>query len=253
MISIKYIAIHVTDHCNLNCIDCSHFSPYRKHKEYQAEEYLPWIDLLSKQATIECLGLTGGESFLHKNLIDFVKKIKLKIKNIVLLTNGFWLKEENINKYKELFPLLSSLQFTKYKSIIEKIGGENKFNSLIEQLKKEFNLKIDLNINSLNTNIINEFDKIEFTETKISPKNCGYKNCPQLLTNGMLLKCPIGYSVFSTQNVSKSFTNSKELFYDLKNPKENLKNWLDRFPFDSCYYCRRVPTEWKSKGFQIHI
>ena len=87
--------IHLTDHCNLNCQMCDHFSPL-------AEEY--YLDLQDFQKQMERLSflfhneaqfirLLGGEPLLHPDVVSFfpITRACFPETDIKLYTNGLLL------------------------------------------------------------------------------------------------------------------------------------------------------------------
>lgn len=91
--SISQLAIHLTDHCNLNCVRCCHFSSLMKGeffipKEDFERDLRRLHDLLGDG--IPELMLTGGEPTLHPecdNIFTIAREAFPKAR-LVLLTNG---------------------------------------------------------------------------------------------------------------------------------------------------------------------
>ena len=70
---LEKIDIHITDHCNLNCKGCTHFSPLSE------EFYLNPVNFRADLARFAALTgaqlgqmfLLGGEPLLHPHLTEF--------------------------------------------------------------------------------------------------------------------------------------------------------------------------------------
>ena len=89
---INYVRLAVTDRCNLRCFYCMpeegiKFLPREDLLSY--EEMLRMIRLLADMG-IEKVRLTGGEPFVRRDLMGFVREIAAidGIKKIALTTNG---------------------------------------------------------------------------------------------------------------------------------------------------------------------
>jgi MoaA/NifB/PqqE/SkfB family radical SAM enzyme len=103
---LRSVGIHLTDHCNLNCIGCWHYSSLAKAFFLSLEEFEKDISRLSK-LTHQLLGninLMGGEPLLHPQFLDFVKLSRDYFPNskIKISTNGILLAEQDDNFWKVL-------------------------------------------------------------------------------------------------------------------------------------------------------
>ena len=97
---LEKIDIHITDHCNLNCKGCNHFSPISKEFYLDTEEYSRDIERLAKLSNGEIgkIFLIGGEPLLHPQLKDFFTITRRNFPNsrIIIITNGILLlKQDN--------------------------------------------------------------------------------------------------------------------------------------------------------------
>jgi organic radical activating enzyme len=88
----KTVNFRISYHCNINCRHCyNHSGPSRKNDMLPFDEMIRIIREMPK-ANIARLTLTGGEPFLH---LDLVKKLikearSNQIKKISIFSNGFW-------------------------------------------------------------------------------------------------------------------------------------------------------------------
>lgn len=64
---------HVTDHCNLNCAGCSHFSNLSPEVYKDAGEFERELSCLSQKLQIGTLRLLGGEPLLHPGLPELLR------------------------------------------------------------------------------------------------------------------------------------------------------------------------------------
>ena len=85
----------VTRRCNLACTYCSEFDNFSK--PVPTEELIRRVDLLAALGTT-AITLTGGETLLHPDLERIIEHIRLRGAMVVLITNGYLLNVERINK-----------------------------------------------------------------------------------------------------------------------------------------------------------
>lgn len=85
------LEVHVTDHCNLNCKGCGHFSCISPRKFTDPEQFDRDMRRLSELlSNIEILSLLGGEPLLHKEVLSFVSSARraFPMAQVHLVTNG---------------------------------------------------------------------------------------------------------------------------------------------------------------------
>ncbi len=91
---ITYIRFSVTPRCNFNCIYCnSHTSQNEESEEFNAED-IEFLFNVAAELGITKVRLTGGEPLLRKDIVQIVHVLHNtgSIKEIVLTTNGYYLK-----------------------------------------------------------------------------------------------------------------------------------------------------------------
>ncbi len=96
--SLRYLQLHITENCNLNCLHC-----------YLGEKGCVDMELGAVQKAIGEFGelgwkllLTGGEPLLNKNfweILDFASRFPIRIE---LLTNGTLITKEVAKRLKEM-------------------------------------------------------------------------------------------------------------------------------------------------------
>jgi molybdenum cofactor biosynthesis enzyme MoaA len=69
------INVHLTDHCNLNCKSCEHFSSIADKKFIDLEKYEKDLARLKEisRGEISLIRLLGGEPLLFPGIIDAIK------------------------------------------------------------------------------------------------------------------------------------------------------------------------------------
>jgi len=180
--------------------------------------------LLTRKTRIR---LNGGEPFLHPNIHHFVTAIKDASKTeIGIFTNGFWVTNENDILAKE--HILKELDFLLLSVYPDKWCGRP---GVIKKIKEIVPRVVTVRRES--------FVKFKFLKkplAKVPP--CGIADCPHLMPDGRMMRCPVGYSIFCNK-ATKQFAESKDLFYDLTQPKRNFQTWRKKYPMDACRYCLR--------------
>lgn len=239
--NLNWFELHAVDHCNLNCLNCNHHSLFFKKSEYPASDYIPHIDeMIKRNIHFSEIGVLGGEPFLHSNIVEFVNQLKSKYdKKIIVTTNGFWL-GKNYSKYEKLFSQVGRMFISIYPPI-EAAIGKDKIHKIIEDIRSEYQLDIQLRDN------IRAFMEIEFTSTPNIPTSfCSAQaNCTNLLPNGKLARCGVGAYAHKNPSVTSEFLeDQQDMFYDLtKDDGRDFKIWKEKYPLKSCNFC----TMWKEK------
>jgi len=88
----------ITSKCNFNCKFCY----INKEKDLSDEECSIIAKQLAKSDFFE-IKIGGGEPLLRKHLVFKIGKLLSRTKNTVLVTNGYLIKEEDIDKIKSSF------------------------------------------------------------------------------------------------------------------------------------------------------
>lgn len=127
--------VHITDHCNLNCIGCNHFSPIAKEFYLEKDCFEKDCKRIFELAGGEVseVALLGGEPLLHPNIYPILE-IAAKYfshSDIVLITNGillfkqpeiFWktCNQNNIRILITEYPI--NIRYTEVKQIAERFN-----------------------------------------------------------------------------------------------------------------------------------
>jgi len=85
-----HFEVHITDHCNLNCKGCGHFSNLAKASFLDLEEFRSEMAQMARLFDVEQIFLLGGEPLLHPQVNDFVRIARELFGNtrLYLMTNG---------------------------------------------------------------------------------------------------------------------------------------------------------------------
>ncbi|MFW5500770.1 MULTISPECIES: radical SAM protein [unclassified Maridesulfovibrio] len=249
MFDIPYVEIHTVDHCNNNCRWCHNYSPFCPEKEYEAGDYFPGLDILNgDNFNLGAISLMGGEPFLHSDITRFAFHIWERYKRpMVITSNGFWLSEDAVRAYKDLWQLMSLVKISRYPTIEKRLGGYEEAYR-IAMLIKEYNPHVCIQFPQKSI-----FNKLEtFEQPREVKRFCGNSHCMALLRDMTVHRCGAGgYQRFAPEGIlSEGFRNCPHMSYDLKNfDYHDFVLWRSRFPLEACSYCNfsdRTPSVgWK--------
>jgi MoaA/NifB/PqqE/SkfB family radical SAM enzyme len=86
-----HFEVHITDHCNLNCRGCAHFSNLCKPTFAEPAEFEADMKHMSEHfSAVEQIYLMGGEPLLHPKVAEFIRIARKYFPktHISLMTNG---------------------------------------------------------------------------------------------------------------------------------------------------------------------
>lgn len=85
-----HFEIHMTDHCNLNCKGCGHFSNLSEPSFVQIDSFDRDLGAMAALFDPEQIYLMGGEALLHPNVPDLVRIARGHFPNthLCLMSNG---------------------------------------------------------------------------------------------------------------------------------------------------------------------
>jgi organic radical activating enzyme len=85
----KNLEIHVVDHCNLDCVGCSHESPLMPRRVEDPAKLAEALTLLWDHYRAPLVKLLGGEPLLHPRLTQVVQAVQAATRaRVRLVTNG---------------------------------------------------------------------------------------------------------------------------------------------------------------------
>jgi MoaA/NifB/PqqE/SkfB family radical SAM enzyme len=183
------LVVHLTDHCNLNCRGCTHFSNIAKPAFADPDQFAADFERLSHIFSgINEIYLLGGEPLLHPRVAEFLGTARRSFPHsrINLMSNGllvtkmdekFWraMAENDITLVCDLYPV--GLKVDEIDAITKKFGVHLEWT---DPRGEFFKLPIDLTGSQ---------------DPKNSFEGCGgVNNCP-ILRDGRLYPC--AYAAYS--------------------------------------------------------
>ncbi len=107
----RSLEVNLTSHCNLSCYGCDHASPVNAEEYLSVEELRRDLAALSPVYHVFEFRLTGGEPFLHPELMEVVAAIRGSgiADKITLVTNGVLLHKASEELWKRIDRLVVSI------------------------------------------------------------------------------------------------------------------------------------------------
>jgi len=249
------VEIHITEHCNLKCRSCFHFSCIAEKEFLSTELFERDIRRMSQLSSrLSVIKLVGGEPLLHTNICDFIKITKNYYPNtlIQITTNGILLDKQNDefwNTCRENNVLISVSTYPIKLEIekIEKIARDKKVYLVYDQdrekiynqehIERKYMLKWHIDVNG----------KQNFCK---SYSNCDFKmgGCVTL-RDGKIYNCciPAHIKYFNKKFVKKLEITQDDYIdiYSIDSIQKIIEFLGKPFPF--CRYCMPMkvrPVEW---------
>lgn len=232
--SLRFIEVHAVDHCNNHCRWCNNHSPFYPDREYQAQDYFPALDgLAARGIGFQDLSIMGGEPFLHSNLTRFVLDLKERYGRFMgVTTNAFWLSEEELDRYAGLWKSLNLMYVSYYPNIVKDLGGAGRVAALLRRLKKTHpHLHVE-------TREKYEFTVLEYPAEPLDvSRYCAAARCTCLLADGRLARCGPGAFARFRPGMPRAFLDSRDMFFDPADPRQDFLFWMNKYPLDACSHC----------------
>ena len=237
-VRINTIQSHLTDHCNLNCIRCTHMAPLAHPWFLSETEFERDIKQLSGllNGKLHEYQLAGGEPLLHPECYKFPYIIRKYFHNtdIVIITNGTMLGKMRENFFRSCRENCVQLWVTVYPISLD-IG------SICELLVQEHVDYVTSNT-GVETGAQKEMWAYAFHLNGDRPGQKDFEGCflrNFILRNGKLFLCPqaaysdIFNSYFGT-NLPTPEQNGVDI-YTVKNLTDLMCRIIKKNPF--CDYC----------------
>ncbi len=240
---LPYLEFHVTDHCNLNCKYCTHYSPLVAQPVFtEYERFAADLKQLKKYiADIGVIRILGGEPLLNPELGKFVELTRslYPASIITVVTNGLLIRRIDDSLIDVMKKNMAFFHISFYPPLQDEVQGIQKF--LYEK-----------GIPYTITPMITEFNKIQTSEPDSDEEffyRCFQATCT-CLHEGKAAPC---YAPFTTKYFNKAFgqTLPTDEGIDLYDPELTTPVLKARLliPMERCGYCfEGKPCQWEILG-----
>lgn len=233
------ILFHLTDHCNLNCAYCSHYSPLVSYEScLDLKVFERDLERLHRLTggDISDIQLVGGEPLLHPQAKDFpviIRKYFPKAE-IVFITNGLELPKMSEEFFDICKECRAQIHVTRYPIRFH-------YDEIVEQVKRKgVNIQFCNTGNSEGQHREMEIVPIRLKATKDASANSDACMCQSYpVRNGRIFSCVTGsYIDFFNDYFHTQLPSSEQNGIDLFSVKDlqELTDKLSR-PSPICAYC----------------
>lgn len=163
---ITYLRLAVTDRCNLRCTYCmpAEGADIVERKELLTFKEMYRITRVLSELGVNKIRLTGGEPFVRKNFIDFIKMLSFndRMDEINITTNGVltaqYISELERLKIKTVNLSIDSLDADNFNKITRRAVFDKVWDTYSKLKKSSLKLKLNVVVQSgANTSEINDF------------------------------------------------------------------------------------------------
>ena len=228
--------VHLADHCNLNCISCTHFCPLVKEKFLDIDIFRRDCERIAElsKGQMEQIRFLGGEPLLHERIIDILNigRNCFQYAELTIVTNGLLLPKQTELFWDECNINEVHIHISKYPIKINRAE--------IDRLANKYNVKIAY-LGTKGTLVWRDM-KLGITQEQNIIENfnlCYQSNLCINLHEGKLYTCPtIPYIKYLNEYFGEHFMVSENDYIDIYNT-ESMGEILDFLckPVPFCKYC----------------
>ena len=234
--------VHLTEHCNLNCRGCFHFSSIAKEEFLSVEEYKNDCCRLSElyNGNASRILLLGGEPLLHPEIKQFINITRSCFINaeIIVVTNGILLLSMNEDFWKCCRDNNVILEPTKYPIHVDYKGIEEKAKTNGVRLNYFNNGKVEKTLT---------FQPIDLNGGQNKEDNfygCYRANLCITLKHGKLYTCIIPahihhFAEYFDEKLPDFGTDGIDIYS--ASSADEISMFLTQ-PIEACRYCDRAHT-----------
>lgn len=181
-INCESFEVHISEHCNLRCVQCSNVSPFNKPKNLSVQEVESMFRFVKKHLNPDVIKILGGEPLLNPEIGAIVEKIKeiFPTKPLRVITNGLL-----INRFSEdSFAKLDQLWVSNYCTVPNSKRNIERIFALARKFEMVLNIKE-----------VTEFSKVipdsrlSSIQAEDSFRNCWMRHRGLMIRNGRFFKC----------------------------------------------------------------
>lgn len=181
---LRYVEVHLVDHCNLNCRGCSHFSPIAKEWFADVSQYEKDMRRLTELfGNINMVRLMGGEPLLHPQIESFITLTRRHFPkaDVRVVTNGLLLPGMHDSFWETCRANSVVLDVTIYPPLKDK-------EQLFRNLANSKSVKTNVHSVSAFSALYNDKGDSDVKQSFVTCRSWQY--CPNL-REGRLYVCPV--------------------------------------------------------------
>ncbi|MBD5540890.1 MAG: radical SAM protein [Lachnospiraceae bacterium] len=227
------LLVPVTEHCNLNCKGCSHFSPLLNEKKFL--DFGRWSKDLQRLKElvphIQNMNFLGGEPLLHEHLDEFITFARsiYPYTHFQIVTNGILLPLVPSKLLDAIKKTSTSIYLSVYPDMVPKIT------EWIEFLQSEEISYTLVNAAHFTPMLLDSREEFPLDTTEFICSNC------PMMMDGILARCPMCLTVhYFNEAFDKNYPYKDSLIdiYDKKLTSKKLFQKLNEV-HELCCYCSR--------------
>jgi MoaA/NifB/PqqE/SkfB family radical SAM enzyme len=232
--------IHLTEHCNLNCKYCNHFSSLAEKEFLDIKTFERDLDRISELTNrqIELVDLLGGEPLLHPRIIEILDLPRKYFDSgkICIVTNGTLLLKQPDEFWQACKRNAIEIRISYYPIKLDRPA--------IKKKAKKHAVTIRYMGGGVKTMYRVPLDLGGTQNAKDSFSRCYWANNSVYLENGKVYACPLipnsrHFNRYFNQNLQISATDYIDI-YKVKNIDEIFDFLCKPVPF--CRYCNLKGT-----------
>lgn len=246
--------VPLADHCNLNCVGCSHFSPLSPPNFMDLDTFTCDFKRMSEllEAHTHQIRLMGGEPLLNHDINKYlvVARQYFPHADILVVTNGLLLPKMEEPFWETCRENQIVIAPTKYPVNFDYDAAEK----LVEAHGVKYRYFSD-------RDAVGVFEKYALDPQGLQDYEQNYRMCSipnpcPHLRNGRLYLCPIPPTVrYLNESFGTHFEESPQDFIDIHQAKsaEEILEFLAK-PIPFCRYCRKDVTEevpWRQSQHEL--
>lgn len=191
---ISYLRLSITDRCNFRCIYCNPRASSKLVAHHAVASYEEMLKLvrISERIGIRKVRVTGGEPFVRRGLVDFLKTLcRIRfLKEVTVTTNGSLLnKSELAGLFQAGIHRLNFSLDTLNREKFQRITGKDAFQKVWETITVAHELGMTpVKINTVVLNGVNDDEIIDMARLTLTypfhvrfieymPMGCGSETC----------------------------------------------------------------------------
>ena len=124
------VNLHVLEGCNYKCKHC--FAHFESGATLSVEQWKQAIDNITKKTFVSRFNLAGGEPLMYSGLDDLIEYINAKGIDVSIITNGFYLTEERIKRFKGKVSMIGISVDSLRPEVLRRMGRCTKDNEIID-------------------------------------------------------------------------------------------------------------------------